>query len=540
MDNEKWFEQFRKEKVYTEFKEKPVAYFCAEYALDSALPTYAGGLGVLAGDYVREAARQGFPLLAVGLYYKEGQSILAGKAPIGNLKKVSAQAELVIEERMVTIGAWEWQEGDARVYLLDTDLPANDPIDRDITKKLYDMNRDLRLKQEIILGLGGFRMLKALGFHPGVYHLNESHSALIALELVRHEMEHQLADFALALGYANKHIVFTNHTLLPEGLELFAEDKVGLFLEQYAEEMGLAGKDISLLGWRPDMPSLLSMTALALRLSSRANAVSRLHAEKAKVLWPEEKLESITNGIYLPRWDKTGEREIDLAHKENKKKLLAFVKEKTGEAWEEGDLVLSWARRFVEYKQPTLLLDHADEILRIAKSSSVPIRLIFSGPTSEDENGNPYVAKIKKIIEGKLRGTAVFLPNWSTDLAEMLVAGSDIWLNTPVPGYEACGTSGMKAALNGVLALTTRDGWVAEVEPADIGWVVDDPRSAAALLLTLEREIVPAYRDKAEWRKKMESARETILKNFSTARVLREYIEKLYIPTLREKHSHLA
>src|SRR3989344_4093488 len=364
-----WFEQFIKTDDYQAFLKSPVAYFCAEYALYSAMPTYAGGLGVLAGDYVREASRQGFPLLAVGLNYREAQGILGGDwvGARSKLRKVVDEKGeeisilLPLEDRLVQIVAWQWQEGSAGVYLLDTDVPGNDPIDRDITRKLYDDNRDLRLKQEIILGIGGFRMLAALGHHASVYHLNESHSAFIALELVRHEMEHQrIANFLEALKFARKHVIFTNHTILPEGQELFAEEKVSLFLAQYAEEMGLVGRDISKLGGRKDLPGLLSMTTLAFNLTSHANAVSRLHAAHAKTLWPKENLETITNGIFVPRWDKVGKNSDPISdHLKNKKRLLALVEEKSGEKWGENDLILVWARRLVEYKQPTLILDRA-------------------------------------------------------------------------------------------------------------------------------------------------------------------------------------
>ena len=542
-----WFDEFKKSEEYRVFLKAPVAYFCAEYALDSALTTYAGGLGVLAGDYVREAALRGFPLLAVGLCYKNAQSILSAEKinPKKILRRVvdkdgkELQISLPLENRMIYISAWEWREGEASVYLLDTDLSENDPIDRDITKNLYDDNRDLRLKQEIILGIGGFRMLAALGHHASVYHLNESHSAFIALELVRHEMEHQrIANFLEALKLARKHVIFTNHTILPEGQELFAEEKVSLFLAQYAEEMGLVGRDISKLGGRKDLPGLLSMTTLAFNLTSHANAVSRLHAARAKTLWPKENLETITNGIFIPRWDKVGKNSDPISdHLKNKKRLLALVEEKSGEKWGENDLILVWARRLVEYKQPTLILDRATELLQLVKNSPVPIHLVFSGPTREDENGNPYIAKIKKVIKEKLPGIAVFIPNYSTAVAETLTAGADVWLNTPLVGFEACGTSGMKAALNGALALTTGDGWVAEVAPEDIGWVMKDPRSADEILSILRDKILPSW-DRPAWTDKMKRARNLMLNNFSTTRVLKEYIEKLYLPALKQKHTH--
>jgi len=550
-----WFLEFKKSDEYKTFTQNPVAYFCAEYALDATLPTYAGGLGILAGDFIRETAMQGFPLIAVGMFYKEAQSILSKKqsSEEKKLKLVTDKnnEEIVVlfplEERMVHIKAWEWEEDGAKVYLLDTDLEENDPIDRDITKQLYNDNRDLRLKQEIILGLGGFRMLARLGYHASVYHLNESHSAFLALELVRHEMEHQRIDFKQACEYAKKHLIFTNHTLVPEGQELFAIDRVSLFMEQYAEEMGVSGKRIAELGAQKENPNLLSMTTLSFKLSSKSSAVSTLHAVKAKKIWPEEVMESITNGIFIKRWDKVGNqssKNIVECHLENKKNLLNLVKKETGQEWSEEDLIFVWARRMVEYKQPTLILDDTEKLLEIIKNSPVPIKIIFSGPTGENENENPFIFKIKQIIEEKLRTNAVFLPNYNTALAEVLVAGGDVWLNTPKVGFEACGTSGMKAGLNGVLALSTNDGWIYEVKPEDVGWVIGDSESGKDIYSLIEKEIIPTYtlhlknQSNSLWTQKMERARSLILENFSTSRMLKEYIEKLYTPTLKQKHTH--
>lgn len=546
-----WFKEFNKTEEFKKLIRHPVAYFCAEYALEPGLPTYAGGLGVLSGDYVREAAKNNFPLIAVGLFYKRSRTIADARIDRAKIKKAldkdGKEAEVVfpLETRLIYIRAWEWEEGGARVYLLDTDLKENDPIDRDITRELYDDNRDLRLKQEIILGLGGFRMLARLGYHASVYHLNESHSAFIALELVRHEMEHQRVDFGDAFEFAKKHIVFTNHTLLQAGQELFAEDRVSLFMSQYAEEMGLTGKDISSLGESKEMPNLLSMTNLAFNLTHKSNAVSKLHSIKASSLWPDQKMESITNGIFLPRWDRLGDkfsRNITEGHAQNKRKLIALVREKTGVQFGEQDLILAWARRLVEYKQPTLILDHIDKLEQIIKNSPVPVRLVFSGPTGSESN--PYVDKIKKIIRERLSGNVVFLPNYSTEIAEVLTAGADVWLNTPLVGFEACGTSGMKAGLNGTLSLSTNDGWIYEVRPEEVGWVVNDPEGGKEMLDVLQSKIIPAYveyqamGEKSLWSERMRRLRALIIDRFSTTRMLKEYIEKLYLPTLAQKHEH--
>jgi len=453
-----WFLEFKKTEEYKAFAKNPVAYFCAEYALDSSLPTYAGGLGILAGDYVREAAMRGFPLLSVGLRYQKAQSVLSSKKQEAKNKLKTVidknNQEIIVSvpigKRIVKAKAWLWEEDEAKVFLLDTDITENDPKDREISKCLYDENRDNRLKQEILLGLGGFRLLALLGYHASVYHLNEGHSAFLTLELVRHEMKHQRVNFRDACEFAKKHIIFTNHTLVPAGQEVFSSDKISSFIELCAEEICLNNKDITTLGaWESDS-NIFSMTTLSFKLSTKSNAVSKLHAEKSKKIWPNQIIDFITNGINVKKWDKivdTSIKNIWERHLENKRKLLTLVKEEVGEIWNETDLIFVWARRLVEYKQPLLFLDNIEKIIEISRNSPVPIRIIFSGPTGGNES--PLVATIKKIIEEKLKGIAIFVPNYSTEIAEILTAGADVWLNTPLVGFEACGTSGMKAGLNG-------------------------------------------------------------------------------------------
>ncbi len=550
-ETQRWFSKFKNSDEYAAFTKNPVAYFSAEYALDSDLPTYAGGLGILAGDYIRETAMQDFPLVAVGIHYQKAQSTLSRVESKHNLQKVLDKngeeivVSLPMENRMILVKAWLWQEGNAKVYLLDTDVPENSPEDREITKFLYAENRDTRLKQEIILGICGFRLLAKLGIHASVYHLNEGHSAFLALELVRHEMEHQRASFEDACTYARKHIVFTNHTLVAAGQEQFLSEKVAQYMAQYAEEMGLEGGDIAQLGAINYDSNLLSMTTLSFRLSNKSNTVSKLHLEEAQNIWPDEKMQNVTNGIFIKRWDKIkADSNLQLweQHIENKKLLLNLVKEQTGQTWGENDLILVWARRMVDYKQPMLFIDNIDKILEITKNSPMPIRIIYSGPTGENEN--PLVSVIKKTIAEKLKGIAVFIPNYSTAVASILTIGADMWLNTPVIGREACGTSGMKAALNGGLTLSTNDGWINEVDGGSIGWVVNSSENGEELRYLLEKEILPEYqkfltqKDPSLWYKKMQNARNLILNNFSTSRMLKEYIELLYIPTLKQKHTH--
>ncbi|MBP6060486.1 MAG: alpha-glucan family phosphorylase [Candidatus Pacebacteria bacterium] len=548
-----FFKKFKTSSTYQAFAKAPVAYFCAEYALESAFPTYAGGLGILSGDYIREVALQGFPLLAVGLRYQQGQNTLSN-TPEQNLKKLKKVVDknnqdlvvsVPIEHRIVNIKVWQWEEDNIKLFLLDTDIEENILQDREITKCLYDENRDIRLKQEIVLGIGGFRVLAVLGYHASVYHLNEGHSAFLALELIRHEMEHQQVDFWEACKYAKKHILFTNHTLALAGQEQFLSEKVESFVDLCTKDICLNKKEISALGSLPDNPNLFSMTTFSFGLSEKANAVSQLHYENAKLVWPKQAMDVVTNGIFIDRWDtlkNASEANIWSKHLENKKKLLTQVHEKTGEVWGENDLIFVWARRLVEYKQPLFFFKDVEKFIEIVKNSEVPVRVIFAGPSGHNEN--PFQTEIEKLINEKLRGTVVFLSGYNMDLAKILTSGADIWLNTPIMGMEACGTSGMKAGLNGVLSLSTNDGWINEINHEDIGWVTSDSENNQEMLKLFKEEIIPTYFSHLQnpansvWVKKMMRARNLIFANFSTTRMLKEYIEKFYIPILEHKHAH--
>lgn len=552
-ENKKWFEEFKKSETYREFQKKPIAYFCAEYALFPELPTYAGGLGILAGDYVLEAASLEMPVLAVGLLYKKSYNGIVSSEQIKTLKLMtdSDGKEIIISmplaEKNVDARAWIWERGSVKVYLLDTDIPGNTLEDRKITEELYTEDRDLRLKQEILLGILGFRLLSRLGYHPSVFHLNEGHSAFLALELVRHEMEHQKVNFAQACEFAKKHIVFTNHTLVPAGQEQFVSRRVSELIELCALEICLNNFEIVRLGALKEDPDVFSMTTMSFRLSSKSTSVSKLHLEKAKEVWLEHapSMENVTNGISIERWDKIGEKgegQIWSKHLDNKKILIDLVREKTGEVWSTEDLILVWARRLVGYKQPLFLFDNLEEIKRITENSQVKIRIVVSGRTGAYET--PFATTLAELAGDKLKGSLVFIPNYDTKLAETLVAGADVWLNTPTPGNEACGTSGMKAALNGALGLSTPDGWVGEVNEEDFGWIVKNYQSGEEMRSLIEEEIVPLYTAHLKhpggsgWEKRMRKARDMVLKNFSATRMLREYVEKLYLPTAAQKHEH--
>ena len=562
--NLKWFENFKNNEAYQGFSKEPVAYFCAEFALLSELPTYIGGLGVLSGDYIKESADRGFPIISIGLFYSESHE-LNENSPEGNngtkwtdLRKDSLSLvvdeknnkiliSLPIHDRVVRAQAWKWTKGNAAVYLLDTNISENEQNDRQITARLYIPDKETRVKQEMVLGIGGSRLLQVLKIHPSVYHLNEGHSAFLALELAKFETARRNVDFAKACSFASQHIAFTNHTLVPAGNELFSKDLVSAMMSKYAEELQVPIAELVSLGSIKDS-SLFSMTTLSLRFSSKINAVSALHTKKAGEIFSPYKMENVTNGIYIKGWDslKTDNREeIWNRHQKNKKTLLAVIEEKSGESWSENNLLIGWARRFVPYKRPLSILENIKALKELARREGREIKIVFAGHASEgDEEGEKILKEVRRIIMEDLKGIAVFLPNYNLELAKLLTSGCDVWLNTPVVGSEACGTSGMKAALNGVLPLTTKDGWVDEVDLTGIGWIVEDTDINHKILDILDKSIVPMYYkhlenpndSDSEWLARMEKARQLILEKFSMTRALREYIENIYLPISKQRH----
>lgn len=547
-----WVSEFKASSDYQILKEKPIAYFSAEYALSPNLPTYAGGLGVLAGDVVKEASAKGLPIVFIGLFYKKGQNdiVLDKNKSSREVSLISSGGKPVVVSIPISNGqvyfqTWQYDENGVNVYLLDTDVPENSLEDRLITSQLYVENHELRLKQEILLGIGGFRFLRhLLGLHPSVYHLNEGHSAFLALELVHHEMVHQRVDFATASSYASRHILFTNHTLVPAGQELFTVESVSEALSSYAKEIEVSVKDIISMGLSED-PNLFSMTVFSFRFSAKSNSVSQMHKEKALLVWPKYPMDNITNGIYLPRWDNIADdNALWSSHQENKRRLLKYIQENTGVAWDENVLLFGWGRRLVPYKQPTAFIEDFERVLKLAEDSKRPFKIVFSGPTSENNN-NELAIILRNFINEKLSDIAVFLPNFNIELASLMASGCDVWLNTPIIGREACGTSGMKAALNGGILLSSKDGWVAEAPLRDCGFVVEGSENFSKTLLDLtENEITPLYYEhisnpeNSRWLSLMKNSRSLIKTQFSTDRVLKEYIEKCYIPILHNKHSH--
>lgn len=549
-----WFNSFRQSKSYQFLLHHPIAYFCAEFALRSDIPTYAGGLGVLAADLLQQAAREKIPFIGIGLYYYHGQAgNQTGENLQPNIEPSSKNFGLKLliddQERPVIISlpifgqavkakVWFWQKETARLYLMDTNLLENLPEDRQITDQLYTPNKETRLKQETLLGIGGIYLLEALQVQPAIFHLNEGHSGLLLFELIKKTVQEEKVSFLEAIQIVKKKIVFTNHTLVTAGQEIFNTTLVSLLLGKLAEEIEVPISALIQLGLIPET-NLFSLTNLCLKMSIKVNAVSRQHAQEAAKTWLNGQVEKITNGIFIPRWDKLQtENNLWKKHQENKKNLLKIIKEKTDQDWPPETLLVGWARRIVPYKRPLLIFQNPEKLKLICQERKRPMRLVFSGLINdEDEDGLLLLKRLKNLIANEFAGLAVFLPEYNLELAKKLVGGCDVWLNTPIIGMEACGTSGIKAALNGVLPLTTNDGWVDEVNLTDVGWVTDNHRTGEELINILEQKVIPLYYQQVngenrDWEERMTSARKLVFNYFSTARVLKEYLEKLYLPTL--------
>lgn len=563
-DDLAWFGSFRGTPQYARLKERPVAYFCAEFALTDAMPTYSGGLGVLAGDVVREAADRGLPMAAVGLYYHQGYLCTArpdggrsmefcedippegvGLVPVNDEKGNRVTVRVPVQDRTIAVQAWRYdvRPADASgavvpVYLMDANLPENTEADRAITNRLYVGDKETRLKQEVVLGIGGLRLVEALGLHPSVYHLNEGHSAFLTLELIRHQMKERKLGFDEAKQFARRRVVFTNHTLVPAGNEIYDNDLVSLMLGPYCQELGIPVNELVALGLVHES-STFSMTMLSMRMSGIVNGVSKLHAVKARDVWSSHPMVGITNGVHLPTWDRLAGADVAgpggfwAAHQERKGILLEAIAAATGQRWNRDELLLGWARRFTRYKRPLAILEEAPRLRALAGER--PVRVVIAGnPHPSDADGAAMLAELRAVTEGPLKDFAVYLPNYSMVEAGLLVSGCDIWLNTPVVGFEASGTSGMKAALNGVLPFSTKDGWVAEVDLYGIGWPVDSDRVGPDLVDVLGRDIKPLYENRNAagvpelWERNMRNSRDMVRDRFSATRMLREYAELLY------------
>lgn len=531
-----------------------MAYFCMEFCLPENLPIYAGGLGVLAGDYVMEAYQQSFPLVGIGLFYSEKCFIgdEAGYCVANDPTKMSLNpvndklgrriiVEVPVEKHTMLLQAWMYNSGTVPVYLLDSNIPENSIEDRDAIRLLYAASPEVRLKQELVLGIGGVRLLDALGIMPSVYHMNEGHSAFLIFELASKIMKNEGVSFAKAFEKAKEKVAFTNHTLVVGGHDVFSDKLVTKLLNKFSSESGITLEQMDGRGADRKNENVFSATFLALNSAAKINAVSVLHCKEARKLWPAYNTLPVTNGVNIERWDKVGRlKTLPEAHKHNKQLLLNTIKAETGVRWRDSDFVVSWARRIVSYKRPASLFEDMDRLKKLLNDRRKPLRLVFSGnPHYQDKEGLWLLNYLRKLAKKELHGKMVFLEKYNTDISSKMVSGSDVWLNTPIVGLEACGTSGMKAALNGVVPCSTDDGWLPEVDLDKIGFKLDDKYITLSLLEILSDRIIPLYYEHLKksqigsiWSEKMQWSRDAILHNFGSDRMLRDYIDKIYKPIL--------
>ena len=617
-----WFQQAHRKSPLTR-----VAYFSMEFALSEALPIYSGGLGNVAGDQLKAASDLGVPVIGVGLLYQQGyfRQVIAADgsqealypyndpdqlpiAPVrtesGNLLRLPVQ----LPGYKVWLRAWQVRIGRVVLYLLDSNDPANPPAIRGITSELYGGGAELRLQQELLLGIGGWRLLRMLRLEPEVCHLNEGHAAFAVLERARSFTEDTGQPFEVALAVTRAGNVFTTHTPVAAGFDRFPPAVIEKFMRQYDAEahLGLGLRDLLALGREnPDDPNEpFNMAYLAIRGSGAINGVSRLHGQVSRRIfqslfprWPEAEVPvgHVTNGVHPPSWHspqaealwtkacgaepwrrslETIERDLQAASDAElwalrtaaRKVLVDYARERIARQVASMDLApaeaaaisacldpaaltLGFARRFATYKRPNLLLRDPDRLVRILTNRERPVQLVIAGKAHPaDRPGQELIrAWIQFIRRPEVHGRVIFIPDYDLLLAEYLVRGVDLWLNTPRRPWEASGTSGMKVLVNGGLNLSELDGWWAEAYEPQAGWALgdgqehgDDPAwdaaEAEALYTLLEREVVPAFYTRdgngmpSAWISKMRASMARLTPRFSTNRVVREYTDTYYLP----------
>ena len=552
-----------------------VAYFSMEIAINPSMPTYSGGLGILAGDTMRSAADLGVPLVAFTLVHRKGyfQQHLDSKGvqsedvqswnPADFCTEEAARLTVSVEDRTVTVRCWRYdlvgRYGHVvPIYLLDTDVEGNSGWDRGLTDHLYGGDTNYRLQQAIVLGMGGVRMANALGHRVNVYHMNEGHAALLTLALIESELGGAPlgAPAESDLTLVRQKCVFTTHTPVPAGHDRFSIEQTIRILG------GDRTARLEKLGCYRD--GMLNMTLLALKFSRFANGVAMQHAKVTRAMFPEFAIDSITNGVHAPTWVskpiqqildanfsswrrdnlflrnaiEMPEKEILAAHAQAKEALLAEVASRTGLVLNPKVLTLGFARRVATYKRATLLFTDPERLMEIATAAG-GLQIIYAGKAHpQDEPGK---ALIQQVIEDAAKFSndvlrVVYLENYGWDLGALMTAGVDVWLNTPRRPYEASGTSGMKSALNGVPSLSILDGWWIEGWIEGItGWAIedgaDDAEEAASLYKKLETAVVPLYLAAPEkWARLM---RNTLAFNgsyFNTNRMVKQYIRNSYYP----------
>ncbi len=613
-----------------------IAYFCAEFAINECLQVYSGGLGVLAGDHVKSASELGLPFVGVGLMYRHGyfqqylnadgwqqeyyDDLDFSNLPIKPVEAADGQqltVDICLPDRNLKIAVWQATVGRVRLFLLDTNLPENDPADRVITAQLYGGDMDMRFRQELVLGIGGLRALWAMGIEPTVMHLNEGHAAFLALERIRRFIEQHNVNFDEARWACAAGNVFTTHTPVPAGIDRFPPDMIQRYFKDYYRGLKLDMEGLLALGRENvfNKDEFFSMAVLALRTSDGANAVSKLHGEVSRAMWnhiwpdapaKEVPIGHVTNGIhsrtwlspqlidifdrYLPlNWQNEPEdqsvwegikhvpnEELWRAHELRRQRLVAWVRRRlqrqierrggstteikqANEALNHRTLTIGFARRFATYKRGNLLFRDPQRLMKLLSDPQRPVQIVIAGKAHPaDTQGKELIKQIVHFArEHGAAGKVVFIENYDMAVARYLVSGVDVWLNNPRRGMEASGTSGMKAAANGVLNCSILDGWWDEAYHKDVGWAIgsgetyanyeyQDQVESQALYDLLEKQIIPMFYDRGPdglpltWIKWMKNCIGQLAPEFNTNRMVQQYTEQYYMPAHQRLTSLVA
>lgn len=576
-----------------------IAYLSAEFGLTDELPIYSGGLGVLAGDLLKQANDSSLPLVGIGLFYQEGffkqridthgnqleeglmlDPIKAGlKEVLDPITHTPLLIKIDLPQEEIAVKVWKKQIGSAPLYLLDTDIPQNKEFEQEYMTRLYETDWPQHLAQDILLGVGGVRLMRALNLPIRTWHINDDHPALALLELLREELSQGLS-FEKACQKVSQRAVFTTHTPVRGAESLFSKEFIWPYLECLFKGLAIDKKQLLSLGGL-DLPQQknFSLTILALRLAGKINAVSTRHQQVSQKLWhfaiprKTSNIQPITNGVHVPTWvapplhsfylkylgedywskiddaslwskinkynpETTLDCDLWQARLACKQTLLDRIEIRHSTLGVRNfPLFIGFARRFTPYKRAHLLLQDVNRLTKILTNPQKPVYLFLAGKAHpKDAKGKDYLRKIFEAAQNpQLKGHLIFLTDYDLNLAKILIPGVDLWLNTPLPPMEACGTSGMKALYNGVLNLSTADGWWYEVENQNqVGWVLKDNQETAHQLYDLlENEIIPLYYQREnelplKWLQKIKAALTQLGPRFNSQRMLKEYQQKLY------------
>ena len=620
-------------KKYSNNKDDLIAYFSAEYGLDEIVPIYSGGLGILSGDHLKSASDLGLPFVAVGLLYKNGyfhqrinsrgeqcseyHNIDLYNLPISPVKdKMNDDIiiDIPMDNRTLYLKLWQINVGRIKLYLLDSDIEKNDEDFKNITLRLYGGDKEMRIRQEIVLGMAGVKALRTLDYKPTVYHMNEGHSSFLTLELIKNIMEEKQVSFEMAKEIATVQTVFTTHTPVPAGNDIFDVGLVERYFNGFWDKLGITKEEFLKLGMPgEEMEPGFNMGILALKIAGKKNGVSKLHGEVSRELfsdvWPniaedESPITYVTNGIhtctwlaphikelyneYLPpywqdniQFDSTWEKidnipneKLWAAHIERKEKLIRLIKSNVTERYVNSGigydqiaeivnqlnpkaLTIGFARRFATYKRATLIFKDIARLTQILNDEKRPVQLVFAGKAHPaDREGQELIKYIHEIsLMPQFKGKIFILENYNIGVSRYLISGVDVWLNNPRRPMEASGTSGEKASVNGVINFSVLDGWWCEGYTGTNGWTIgtnarydsyeeQDKADSNSLYHTLENKIIPAYynQDKdgisKEWMTYMKNSIKTTGGKYSTARMVSEYVDELYMPlcNLRKKY----